>query len=386
LRSLSIILPGRFVDAHVYTDFVFAYDASGSAHFFDLASVAAEAARVHGIPSTLAQAAFANNRLLDMRGARLRAAPAGKVPEIALDRVASSQSPLRINDAAIFDTAITYFTLFLATDEGLLAAPLRPEEPTVDSEMRLRLRFGCYQASPRWGGLAVSGGSEGLWALVNEFGLASEVAKRDELLDPAVSTRNGWLGFSLISFSGRVDLSAYTAMIPMGRGQKRVARGFERDEVDLWDVVPEEVDIDFDDPWTFLVAVGGGLLVAAREGLFLVPTYRQQHHLWADRGARPIAQPRDRTLSVVETAGGYVVETDRSLQYVDAEGPSTLLDRDCILLRSYPRSRRFRRLVTATVDGGLMLSCTLGDHPFPRSQRWPSATGEEAPGERGSGL
>ena len=69
-----------------------------------------------------------------------------------------------------------------------------------------------------------------------------------------------------------------------------------------------------------------------------------------------------RILDIVRTAGEYVIETDGALHILTDEGrePELLLERETIALRSYGRSRRYRRVVTATADGGLLIAAFTG--------------------------
>lgn len=82
-----------------------------------------------------------------------------------------------------------------------------------------------------------------------------------------------------------------------------------------------------------------------------------------------IAEVAGRVLSIADTDGGFVVETDEELNYVAAHGNVELIRRETISLRSYQRSRRHRRTISATVDGGLLISALLGRHPLPIAER-----------------
>ena len=111
------------------------------------------AAEGHGIPLRAAKAAFFDNRRVSETF--LNGAPAENetVPtiEISPAELTSEELPLRIRDATLFDTVLTYFTVFLATDEGLLSAPLHVGRHEASLELQKRLSYECYQATPRWG-------------------------------------------------------------------------------------------------------------------------------------------------------------------------------------------------------------------------------------------
>ena len=83
------------------------------------------------------------------------------------------------------------------------------------------------------GAVAASCGSAGTWALMNEFGFAPHLTRTPKQLDGEASLRNGWLGVSLVSFSGRTDFKAFTGEVPLGRGKKRIVTNFEEDDVSL---------------------------------------------------------------------------------------------------------------------------------------------------------
>lgn len=375
MSMISVLIPGAFIDAHVYMDFLFTQDASGRARLFRLHDIVREAARAHGMPQRQAQAAFMDNRLLET-GSSSNVRDKERVVEIPQKRLRAQELPISVNGATIFDTAITYLTLFLATDEGLLSAPLDAKDPRLLASPITRLSLPCYQASPRWGGVAASCGQSGLWALINEWSLGD--AKREaKQIDDAASDRNAWMGFSLVSFASRTGFKAFSALVPMGRGKRRIAAEFVDDEVSLLDLLPDDANVDLADPWTLVAAAGGALVVASRGGLLLIPTWRHDRSLDSNRIGRSIGTVSGRPLNVAETEGGYVIETDRSLVYYHAQGQQDIARLDTILMRSYPRSRRFRRVITATVDGGLLLACTLGDHPFPHSEWIPTSDSDD---------
>jgi hypothetical protein len=371
VSSIGVVIPGRFVDAYVYMDFLFACEASGRARMFSLDDIAREAANASRVPHAQARALFADNRLL--AGGNLQASNfQGDVVEVPAGSLAAEEVPLSINAATVFDTTITYLTLFLATDAGLLSVPLDPGTRRSMNMPSVRLSLPCYQANPRWGGVAASCGRDGLWALVNEWGFG-EVERQTSQLDEAESNRNAWMGFSLVSFAGRADLKAFSADVPMGRGKKRIASQFSEDTFSVGDFVPGRMLDDLSDPWTLVAAVGGAIVLITRDEVLLIPTLRHEGALWSfANGTKSIGSVSSRPLNVVETDGGYVIETSRSLYYYHAEGQQQVIDQEAIAVRAYPRSRRFRRLITATVEGGVLLACMLGEHPFPRSEWFPT--------------
>ncbi len=64
-----------------------------------------------------------------------------------------------------------------------------------------------------------------------------------------------------------------------------------------------------------------------------------------------------------------MIETDQSIVYLYSDGPRTMIEREVISLRAYPRSKRHRRMITATIDGGLLIAVLLGEHVMPTSAR-----------------
>jgi hypothetical protein len=69
---------------------------------------------------------------------------------------------------------------------------------------------------------------------------------------------------------------------------------------------------------------------------------------------------------VIETDGGYAVETSTGVFGVEAGRYVDLSDRPVISTRGYPDSRRYRRIVTTTSSAGLTVICMTGTHPYPR--------------------
>ncbi|MGH9211638.1 MAG: threonine aldolase family protein [Acidimicrobiales bacterium] len=156
-------------------------------------------------------------------------------------------------------------------------------------------------------------------------------------------------------------------------GERQLASGFsqaDQSDYDWWYSADAEFSLNDAD----YVAAINGLLIAARHERLRINPLQASHgspRLLGPSFVLPLAPGR--VLSVADTEGGLIIETSSNLQYISNTETAGLVSRESISLRAYPRSKRPRRMITATVDGGLLLTTLLGEHVIPPNRRrvWP---------------
>jgi hypothetical protein len=372
--SLSVLIEDDLVDAYLYGGLLLAWDWRGQLLLIDTEAIATKAAESSGSKRSTARAAFVDNKLLDSSDTRasVRDSPLakvrngdGSVVHLSLDDLDPRRFDIGAN-SAVLDLMASYGRLFVSTDDGLLSLPFSTTEvgPT-----RKLLRFRCLSTTPRWGTVAASCGQKGAWALLDE--LVRDGRRRTDQFDEGSSLRHAWLGSALLSF-GESEVDVFSAVLAKHEDERRHVEGFisaDDDAIAWW----THTSADGLGNGEYVGAVKG-LLLTGRDGELLalpVQTYRGTPLPLGEEVAMPIEPGR--VLEVVDTDGGFVVETSNSIQYLTASETSIVIERETISLRSYPRSRRHRRATTATVDGGLLITALLDDHPLPTDQRrvWP---------------
>lgn len=373
--SISVLIEGNYVDAHLYGGLLLAWDDRGRLIIVSTEAVASAVAEATALPRGIARAAFVDNKLLhDPKDRRhsldlMRGELTGR-PQTVVNLRLESLDPRFFAVApnvTVLDLMATYGRLFIATDDALFSVPF---DSSHVGDLRKRLAHRCLATTPRWGVVSASCGDAGAWALLNETDVSGGPARRAEQIDVGVSVRHSWLGSSLLSFDDDNQIEMFKAAVPMRKGQRRLALGFSS--------IDDSDDLEgagwwfpaSDDPLGLrgadFVTAFAGLLVAARDGLVQATRISTWSGFPQPFGeTAQLAEIGGRVLSVAETDGGFVVETDDELHYLTDGDPELLVDRETISLRAYPRSKRHRRAVSATVDGGLLISALLGSHPLP---------------------
>jgi hypothetical protein len=379
VTSLSVLIEGNYVDAYLYGGLLLVWDDKGRLLIVNTETLADAVVESHSVSRSIARAAFVDNKLLDKPGALTRARKVampkirngdGAVMHLRAHEMHPSYFSVA-DDAHVLDLMATYNSLFISTDDSLLSVPFGPFEV---GDVVKRFPHRCLSTSQRWGAVSASCAERGAWVLLEEVGEAKGSARKTEQIDEKVSIRHAWLGSTLLSFDESNSIDLFKAVVPTRKGERRRMRGFiSPDEFEdpeyLWWSSPEWDPIGIEH--TDFVTTFTGLLVAAGDGIVRATRVS----LWTG-APEPVGEPLsitesdDRVLSVVDTVGGFVLETDEKLSYLSIEDEETLLARETISLRSYQRSKRYRRMVTATVDGGLLVTALLGDHLLPQDERW----------------
>lgn len=392
-QTVSVLIEGNYVDAYLYGGLLLVWDERGRLGIVSTDAIARVAAARASSSLASAQALFVDNKKLRDADARLQIqqTPLGKfrngdgaIVHMTMDALAPQYFSVA-TDATVLDLMATYGRLYVSTDESLLEVPFNQTEI---GDRKVLLGIECLATTPKWGAVNASCGSKGAWAMFNQ--IRGQDPPRAEQIDEVASIRHGWLGTTLVSFNEDNQLNLLRVVLReenYRRRKRRVAEGFVTVARAQDDDVEGDEDDDDDsidnwflgDAWPMLheadfATVATGLLLSASAGklnALHAQTYRGHVH--------PLGQPfrhdllPGRVLSIADSEAGFVVETSTNLQYLDALGVSLVVERETISLRAYPRSRRHRRAVTATVDGGLLITALLGDHTHPQDERsfWP---------------
>lgn len=408
--TVSALIEGNYVDSYLYGGLLLAWDERGRLLIASTESLARAVADAAAAPRDITRALFVDNKLLRnpdvMRCAQTCGLSQVQNGDGATTHVSLNDLEPRFFDVApnaeVLDLMATYGRLFISTDEALLTVPFNAAEV---GELRHLLFYRCLSTTPRWGAITASCADAGTWALINEIQLEFGPTQRTEQIDEAVSVRHSWLGSNLLSFDDESEIEILKADVPLGKGRHRLVEGFslaedygDLSQIRWWLSIDEyqEPALEATDPWfespdprssviesdriditrrsqvgpPDFVTAFPGLLVAARDGRLRatrISTWSGYPDPFGD--IENVAEVNGRVLAVADTDGGFIIETDSELHYIPAGDPVVLIARETISLRGYPRSRRHRRAITATVDGGLLITALLGTHLLPHDER-----------------
>lgn len=365
---VSLFIAGDYVDAYLYSDVLLVWDGAGRLAIVQTRALASAAIAGSDMHPQLARAAFVDNQLLDEvevtgteNGDRSSA-----VADQAIQVNISDLSPRYFRVAPeleVLDLMATYGRLFVSTTDSLLSVPFDAREvgPT-----RKRLDHTCVSTLPRWGSVTASCANAGSWALLGENSSADVGGSRTLQFDSATSIRHSWLGSNVLTFEENGRFDPFRADVERGKGKETLVRGFEplssNDFANEGWWLDEDADIAGLSDSDFTAVFPGEIVTSHRGEILATPL-----HVWGgfpqpDGYSQSLGRVPGRILDIVRTAGEYVIETDGALHILTDEGrePELLLERETIALRSYGRSRRYRRVVTATADGGLLIAAFTG--------------------------
>lgn len=378
-----MLIKGDYVDSYLYGGWLLVWDGQGRLAVVSTESLAAVTAEVVGVPRAAAQAAFVDNK-------RLLGTGAGELARLKKSRLVSKATGDVVTldmrelepryysvapDASVLDLMVTYYRLYISTDDALLTARLDREDVT---DIRKRLPHRCLVTSPHLGSISASCADLGTWLLFNEYRSFGWTDPRTEQVDEFESVRHAWSGSTLLSFDQWNRMDAFRAVVEE-RDHERALAAVVEQHVDsellsnFWlrtslDELGEPAG-DVDLQANFVTAFTGMLFAAVGGRLLAVPVANWYEQFQQARSTHDLGPFEGRVLSAADTEAGFVIESDSALTYLAAGHTERLIEREVVSLRSYLRSKRHRRAITATVDGGLLISTLLANHPAPHSAR-----------------
>lgn len=380
MSVLALTLPGKFVDAYVYADRLLAWERSGTILSWNMSRLATIAAEEGHLPRRLAKAALDDNRLFSDEGTESPRSDEAFVIECPPDSIA----PTDMSGIALYDLLVTRFTVFMSTSEGLFSLWLRQglADPTVDGVPELRMAGRVLGADYHFGGIVVAAGHRGTWALVNEFGFSKKAYRGVTQFTHETAAESGWFGQTLYEMDDDGNHRFYSAVLHEGsraRGSKRrnprVVVGVERYHEDAvyLPILREQggqlaSSVSPSKGRRLIFPVRSSLVRQVNRQLWVSPVGRWSGAFTQRADAAVIAENVTDVWDVVETDGGYAVETRAGVFGVEEERYVEVSSRPVISIRAYPNSRRYRRLVTTTSSSGLTVICMTGAHPYPKSK------------------
>lgn len=274
-----------------------------------------------------------------------------------------------LRDAFLYDLFISYFNLFVATSAGLFAVPL-PRGEVQPRNVRTVLEGPVFAAEPRWGGIAAACGSEGV-KLRYHFDGGDSVDARTERISPRGVDDLAWSHRTLVAtaLDGGIELlRAELGREPEGHYPQARRRYLKQVEILGKD---EEVELLHDLASQEIVSLVpfNSLLYAVQRSELAVTLVSR--FLAGGSPVERLELPVDGkdVRSIVETDAGIVVEAKDALYCQSPSAWTDLFGGPASRVQAFPRSRRYRRLVVAAVEDGVLLAPVLGRPPL-SSLRW----------------
>lgn len=364
------ILPGEWADAWLYKDHLFLWAANGALVHTPLARLVSRLRGSYGEEVALA-AQFALFRN-DWKGGMQIAAMA-RVPRIrdALSDVvdvASNAARVEFTDPALepvnvepvpgFLLSVSIYGnhAFIASSDGLFETNLNPDYLDDDHSLESRLDIAVHDVETNYGAVAASAFEGGLWFDQIDFGYDESRPPGDTMRQLAdFSSGVSMASKDLLNFTddGMPDL--FLADIerrfqsPRSRYPSLMVTGYRRAGDDLAALSAHTLGIDesrIRDGRVRVLANSKQQLLYDDDGILRVARLRTMDGVMLDQGADFGVRLDDATaggppVSTHAMAGGYLVEGQERVSWIDGDGVLEVSARPAVTVRTYPGSRHF---------------------------------------------
>jgi hypothetical protein len=361
VRLFAIRLSSSSVeDAFVYRTSLYCWTFEGRLRVYAIADIERAIHETNDAGPLLTYALF-HSRGIGARDAQVAAWQNSSSPRfqdpgrVDLDAEAIPYVEYRIGLEAdsLLDLLIFYDRMYFATDGGLFS--LDPFDPaSAPPLLRTDTRFTdpCYAAEGGLGAVAASCGPKGLRLLLGEVGGSAGLVKPRRAAPVSVRAEVGY--GTVVNHRTRSDFEFLAGELS-GGDDGHVLTKVHRADVDRSAKVqaavgPDDQAVEFTlwDRSRLVMFQGGKVLsvsVVVDETNRRLNSVRELGNYGVD--ARVISASRVGRTFAVETEQGVAVVGGDAARFIET-GP-------IVSLRSYPRSHRYQRLVSATAKGGLWL-------------------------------
>jgi hypothetical protein len=305
-----------------------------------------------------------------------------------------TQKDLDLTDPMILDLLIYNGRMYVGATGGLyhLNIDWKINGEVFIEKCKKRHDARCMNISARSGTVNASCDSDGLFSLIDEFGWIERGSKRTILSVADKSLNTAWINHDLINyptydhpymFRGEVSKRDTVGL----EQESKVVNGFNLQACDLEYLLQEartQHSIDANDKISYVYNSNNRLFIATQDDeLFSLPIgldkkpitsngQKQEEQLFLRKGAKN-QQIQGRIISIHPCKSGTVVETMKSVALIPNNGEEkvTLLSTEAVLVRTFPKSRRFQNLVVIVVEDGIFLMSVFDEmeiggeeHPY----------------------
>lgn len=262
---------------------------------------------------------------------------------------------VHLESDALLDMLIYYDRLYLATNGGLYSiAPFDASEPPVGSlNTDRKVADACYSASAGLGTIAASCGRNGLRLILDDFRWSASSRRARKASDESIRAEIG--SGSVVNHRSHFDYEFLAATVEetqkgpvlIGTRKTKMSQSHQIDH----QLSDEGQNIEF-------TLWDQSRLVVFERGVALSVS------VMASGGQRQLNRIRQvgayqnligRVISAARVGRQFAVESDESVAFVSADDARRIDTGPIVSLRTYPNSRRYRRLATATSAKGIWL-------------------------------
>ncbi len=273
---------------------------------------------------------------------------------VDIERIRHRETQVRLDGDALLDLLIFYDRMYFGTDAGLFSIDVFDStDPPQELKAKHRLRTPCYAMTGGLGSVAASLGSNGLRVFFDEARLSLDSSQSKKVAPISIGADIGYR--TVVNYRSRSEFDFYAGEIEKTANSLlltgvRKAKTTRRHGGPV--AVPSEPRpaIDFA-MWEHgrMVTFGDGsvesISVVIADSSRTINRHRQ------------FSSYRNDTRVVTATRAGhfFAIETDDSVILMSDYGQQEWDTGPVVSMRTYPKSKRFLRLTTATTAKGLWM-------------------------------
>lgn len=257
---------------------------------------------------------------------------------------------------SVLDMLIYYDRMYLATDGGLFALDGFDEQEDSGERLtaRPRIKQACYAASAGLGTVAASCGTQGLSLLLDvPGGVLADDAPARKVSDTSLRAE---IGFgTVVNHQTRTDFEFLIGDVDRAGGSSYL-RDVHRGRTERSDVVRSAMQ-ELESDGQFALWDQSRMLLFSSANAISVSVMRNndERRLNKVREVSRYQNAVSRVVSAARVGRFFAVEDEDSVALVSPGNVRTISTGPAVSVRTYPSSRRYQRLTTATSASGLWL-------------------------------
>lgn len=317
--------------------------------------------------------------------------------EIVPEKFLVEQKEINLLDPMILDLLIYNGRMFLGATGGLYNMDIdwKSNGQVETKSLQKRHDARCMNLSARNGTVNASCDDEGLISLIDEFRLWDHGSKKNDQKVAEKSLTTSWMNENIINYPSY----DHPYLFHSQTGDSNTL-GLERERKVVTGVDPQATDLEYllaqaftkhkideNDKVRFVHNSAHRLFIATLSGLFLSLSLKAEEEKEDRKGhnKKQLSLGKDGRIwhlhrGIIATypcKPGQIVETINTVALVPNVGKQMveLLQGDIVLIRTFPRSKRFQNLVAVIVDEGMFLISVfdekeIGSHSFENNETY----------------
>ncbi|HWS84667.1 MAG TPA: hypothetical protein VN207_10450 [Ktedonobacteraceae bacterium] len=284
------------------------------------------------------------------------------------------EQELDISDPVILDTLIYNERLYMGATNGFYQIDITWDKkgPVTLGKTEKKIDARCLSTSARYGTVNASCNEEGLFTFVDDFGWweQGKSSRMQTLANKSLKT--SWIGLDIVNYSGYDHLDLFRSnsektqvkLEPEGR----VLVGIDSNGQDLsylfeavqarYNIPTEKIQFTFNSSNRLFLHTDAGFLHSIQ--------IHSENDIIQLGKAKVSKETTNRILSINSTKLGPVIETsDQVALVLDKNGQIfTLSESGALVVRTFPRSKRFQNMVAIVDDNGVFLVSLFDESEF----------------------